>query len=93
MGTTVRLDVAASVHAALMAELGIDADAVAGDGELLLLPGMESVKLLRIVSVLEEEHGVSLDDDALFSVETVDDLIRALRGGPAEAEPAEEAGP
>lgn len=75
---SVSADIAASVHAALAAELEIDATSVLGESELSLLPGMESVKLLRIVSKLEEVHGVSLDDDALFSIETVDDLVRSL---------------
>ncbi|MFH9264924.1 MULTISPECIES: acyl carrier protein [unclassified Streptomyces] len=93
MGTTVPVDVEASVRDALVAELGIEADAVVGDAELSLLPGMESVKLLRIVSALEEVHGVALDDDALFSIDTVDDLVRVLRGGPAAGGTAAESGP
>ncbi|MFI1223580.1 MULTISPECIES: acyl carrier protein [unclassified Streptomyces] len=93
MGTTVPVDVEASVRQALVAELGIEADSVAGDDELSLLPGMESVKLLRIVSALEEVHGVSLDDDALFSIDTVDDLVQVLRGGRAADETAAESGP
>ncbi|KNB50821.1 acyl carrier protein [Streptomyces caatingaensis] len=93
MAMTVPVDVAASVRDALVAELGIDATALAGEAELSLLPGMESVKLLRIVSALEEVHGVSLDDDVLFSIETVDDLIRALGGAPDAGGTTGETGP
>ncbi|MEU2656783.1 acyl carrier protein [Streptomyces sp. NPDC007325] len=93
METTVPADVAASVRDALVAELGIEADTVTGDAELSMLPGMESVKLLRVVSALEEVHGTSLDDDVLFSIETVDDLVRALGGAPAADDPAAEPGP
>ncbi|MFD4370796.1 acyl carrier protein [Streptomyces sp. NPDC058486] len=92
METTAPADVAASVRDALAAEVGIEARTVTGDAELSLLPGMESVKLLRVVSALEEVHGVALDDDVLFSIETVDDLVRALGGEPAGDGTADEAG-
>lgn len=92
VGTTAPADVTASVLDALAAELGVAPDTVAPDAELSALPGMESVKLLRIVSALEEVHGVALDDDALFSIETVDDLVRALRGEPTADGTAGESG-
>ena len=92
LGMTVPVDVSASVRDALVAELGVDATAVAGHAELAMLPGMESVKLLRIVSALEEAHGVSLDDDVLFSIETVDDLVRTLGGDSGADKPGEGTG-
>ncbi|MFF8770287.1 acyl carrier protein [Kitasatospora sp. NPDC015120] len=88
MRETASDSIVSSVIAALTAELDLDATALPGDAELSLLPGMESVKLLRIVNTLEQVHGVSLDDDALFSIETVDDLIGALTEQVQSAEPA-----
>lgn len=87
MGATVPVDITASVREAIVAELDIDGGIVSGESELSVLPGMESVKLLRIISRLEAVHGVALDDDALFSIETVDDLVRSLKDRGPDAAP------
>ncbi|KUJ68017.1 hypothetical protein ACZ90_22455 [Streptomyces albus subsp. albus] len=93
MGTGSTVPVADSVREILAVELGIAADSVAGEAEIALLPGMESVKLLKVVSTLEEIHGVSLDDDALFSIETVNDLVKVLEASaPEEAARSAEPG-
>lgn len=73
------MTVADSVREVLATELGIAVGDISGEAEINLLPGMESVKLLKIVSELEEIHGASLDDDVLFAMETVNDLVQALQ--------------
>ncbi|MET9764381.1 acyl carrier protein [Streptomyces sp. NPDC006372] len=83
---------AQSVREVIGKEVGLAPESLPGDGELSALPGMDSAKLLEVVSTLEAAHGVSIDDDLLFSIETVDDLIRALDSRLAVDAPAAEPG-
>ncbi|PXX58106.1 acyl carrier protein [Nocardia tenerifensis] len=39
------------------------------------LSAIDSVKLMRLVTDLEDHYRISLDDDAVFTVTTVGDLI------------------
>jgi acyl carrier protein len=49
------------------------------------LPGIESMKVLRIISKIERQFGVELDDDVVFNVGTFGDLVGALDKARAEA--------
>ncbi|WP_194820223.1 acyl carrier protein [Nocardia sp. XZ_19_385] len=39
------------------------------------LSSIDSVRLMRLITQLEDHYGISLDDDAVFTVTTVGDLI------------------
>lgn len=49
------------------------------------LPGIESMKVLRIISKIERKFGVELDDEVVFNVGTYGDLVSALDKARTEA--------
>jgi len=49
-------------------------------GPLADLPGMESVRFLRAVAVLEEQLGVVIPDEALYGIGTLDELADWVLG-------------
>jgi acyl carrier protein len=52
---------------------------VRGGSELRVLPGMDSVKILRIVTRIERAHGIELEEDVVFKVQTLEDLEELVR--------------
>ncbi len=42
------------------------------------LPGVESIKILRIVASLEKEFGIRLDDQVVFRVSTIEGLAHEV---------------
>jgi acyl carrier protein len=56
-------------------ELRMDPAGIAGDDVLRELPGADSMKMLRLVSKLERHWDVEFDDEAIFALRTVDELV------------------
>jgi acyl carrier protein len=67
--------VASVVAEYLATELKISTAEIAGDDVLRDLPGADSMKMLRVVSKLERNWDVEFDDEAIFAVKTVDELV------------------
>lgn len=42
------------------------------------LPGVESIKILRIVASLEKKFDIRLDDQVVFSLSTIEELAAAV---------------
>lgn len=59
----------------LAAELKIPASGIGASDVLRELPGADSMRMLRVVSKLERHWDVEFDDDAIFAVKTVDELV------------------
>lgn len=59
--------------------LSISAEDVAAGCDLRTLPGMDSVKILRIITRIEQTHGIELEDDVVFRAVTLDDLEGLVR--------------
>jgi acyl carrier protein len=51
------------------------------------LPGIESMKVLRIISKIERQFGVELSDDVVFNIGTYGELSNALDSARSEAAP------
>lgn len=66
--------VAARVRDALAAELCCPPDLIWPESQLADLPGLDSVKLLRVIAALETEFDLGLDDELLHSIRAVDDI-------------------
>ena len=69
-------------------ELGLPAEEIGTASSLRELPGVESVKVLRVVARIERDFDIELDDELVFRLETVDELTRAvcaLVGGEASS--------
>jgi len=59
----------------LATELKISTTEISGTDVLKELPGADSMKLLRVVSKLERQWDIEFDDEAIFSVKTVEELV------------------
>jgi acyl carrier protein len=72
--TAHRVDHLAVVTRALAEQVGLSPADIAPDDPLAAIPGIESVKVLRAVMLIEEACHVLVPDDFLFEVATVADL-------------------
>ncbi|HTJ66789.1 MAG TPA: acyl carrier protein [Actinospica sp.] len=62
------------------AELKIDAADIPGDAVLKQLPGADSVRLMRIVARAERDFDLEFDDEDIFKVRTLDELVGLVLG-------------
>jgi len=67
--------VADAVRSAFAAELVLAPDSVHLDTRLVELSGLDSVKLLRVVTVIESTYDIGLDDELLYQLQTVRDVV------------------
>ena len=70
--------VSQQVRAAVAAELGCGADMVSPEAALWDLSGLDSMKLVRIVNSLEKTCQVTLDDEDVYELESLPDLVRLI---------------
>jgi acyl carrier protein len=75
----------ATLLSIIRAELESPALELSPDTVIRELPGIESMKVLRIISKVERKFGVELDDEVVFNVGTYRDLLGALDRARAEA--------
>lgn len=69
---------AARVRGILCEEFGLPADEVRDNTVLKEIPGIESLRVLRLVVKLERTFDVELEDEAVFDLDTVADLTDVL---------------
>jgi acyl carrier protein len=74
IAASTRREVADTARVHLAAELKIEASAITEDSVLRELPGVDSIQLLRVVSRLEREWDIELDDEDVFASSTFADL-------------------
>ncbi|GAB2724431.1 acyl carrier protein [Nocardia thraciensis] len=67
-----------SVRTQLRNELNLDGDALAESEKLDLLPGADSVRLMRVTAALEREYDVEADDAAIRAADTIGDMVEFL---------------
>ncbi len=72
------LTVSEAVRAAVAAELGCPADMVSPEAALWDLSGLDSMKLVRIVNSLEKTCRVALDDEDVYELESLPELVRLI---------------
>jgi acyl carrier protein len=70
-----REQVAAVVREFLAQELKIAPSDITDDAVLKELPGADSVRLVRVVSRLERHWDREFDDDQVFDLRKLDDLV------------------
>jgi acyl carrier protein len=70
--------IADEIRELLAAELCCRPEAIAVDDDLTALPGLDSLKLLKVVSVLERRYDIGLDDGLLYDLRTVADLAELV---------------
>jgi acyl carrier protein len=70
-------DTDAVLHA-LAAQTGLEPEQIHLTDVLWAIPGMESVKVLRAIAVIEADLGINVPDDFGFETATVADLVRLV---------------
>ena len=58
-------------------ELKLDPQTTSEKTNLREIPGIESIKILRIVVLIEKHYGVELEDQVIFQAETIGDIALA----------------
>jgi acyl carrier protein len=71
-------DIAKNISALVSQELKIPHEQIEPTTNLRELPGVESIKVLRIIAKLERAYGVELEDELVFRVKTVQELADAI---------------
>ena len=61
----------------ICAELKLDPQTTSEKTNLREIPGIESIKILRIIVLIEKHYGVELEDQVIFQAETIADIARA----------------
>ncbi|WP_326950601.1 MULTISPECIES: acyl carrier protein [unclassified Amycolatopsis] len=76
-----REDIASVTAEYLAGELKIPTGEIAATDVLRDLPGADSMKMLRVVAKLERRWDVEFEDEEIFAVKTVDELVTLVRKG------------
>jgi acyl carrier protein len=71
-------DIERTIVAFVCDELELRPEDFTGDTNLRELPGAESVKVLRVIARIERTYDCELDDEIVFRVETVRELVNAV---------------
>lgn len=71
------------VAATIAQELKIDEVQLTPTLDLRSIPGIESIKVLRIICKVEQKYDVELEDDAVFRANTIQDIVDAVRNATA----------
>lgn len=69
----------------ILSELGVESIQLDTATVIRELPGIESMKVLRIITKIERQFGVEMDDEVVFNLGTYGDLVTALDRARAEA--------
>lgn len=71
-------EIGQTVRSMVSEELNIPLDDLQLDTNLRELQGVESIKVLRIVTKLERMYDIELDDETVFQVSTIQELADAI---------------
>lgn len=52
---------------------------VADDTDLRMIEGVDSVKVLRVIAAVERTYDIELEDEEVFALKTIDDVVRSVR--------------
>jgi acyl carrier protein len=63
---------------AVSKELNLSEDRITDRANIRELPGIESVRILRIIVAVEREYSIQLDDEVVFQVNTIEELSNAV---------------
>lgn len=72
-------DIEDTIRGFVCQELKVTPDQVADTTDILELSGSESIKLLRIVSRIERQYDVELEDEQVFGVRTVQQMVDVVQ--------------
>lgn len=71
-------DIKATVKDLICRELKLEPQIMTAQNNLREIPGMESLKILRVILCIEEHYGIELEEEVVFSVNTIEDIAVAV---------------
>ncbi|CAO5248657.1 acyl carrier protein [Frankia sp. AgKG'84/4] len=74
-------DIVRTVTEIVHREIGIPVDRLAPDLDLRGAEGADSVKVLVMISRVERTYGIEIDDEDVFTLATINDVVRAVQAG------------
>lgn len=66
------------VQGIIAEQLNVPADKITMDTRLVEDLEADSLDAVEIITRLEDEYGVTVDDDAIMAIKTVGDLVKAI---------------
>jgi acyl carrier protein len=72
-------EIEAKVKEIICRELKLEPAKVTSTTKLRELAGVESIKILRIVTFVESHYDVEMEDQIIFKIETIQDTATAVR--------------
>lgn len=70
-----RTEIVDTVTGIVSKELAIPAGELTGDRDLRTVEGADSVKVLLIISRIERTYGIEIEDEDVFTISTIDDVV------------------
>ena len=68
-------DIFEKLKAIAVNDIGIDADKVKPESDIIKELGLDSLDIVDMVMTLEDEFGIEVPDDAIESLRTVGDVV------------------
>jgi len=72
------LTVSTTVTDIVAAELGRKPEDLRPDTDLRAVEGADSIKVLRMVAKIEQVYGIELEDDEIFGLTTIDQVVTVV---------------
>ncbi|NKQ58661.1 acyl carrier protein [Amycolatopsis sp. K13G38] len=72
------LAVSTTVTEIVAAELGRPPESLRSDTDLRAVEGADSIKVLRMVAKIEQAYGIELEDDDIFGLTTIDQVVAVV---------------
>ncbi|MFI0816130.1 acyl carrier protein [Streptomyces sp. NPDC021098] len=73
--TTTRADVTRTVTEVVAEILGRPVDGLSPDADLRGVEGADSIKVVRIIAKIEQTFDIELEDDEIFGVNTIREVV------------------
>lgn len=72
-------DIESKIKEIVCGELKLDPQTITEKTNLREIPGIESIKILRIIVLIEGHYGIELEDQVIFQSETIEDISLATQ--------------
>jgi acyl carrier protein len=77
-GVPTRDEIISTVSAILARELAMPAEELTADLDLRAVEGADSVKVLLMISKIERTYDIEIEDEDVFSLSTINDVVRIV---------------
>ena len=61
-------------------QFGIDIDAISEDTDIVADLGADSLDVVEMLMTLEDEYGITIEDEKVAEMKTVADVVRCVEG-------------